>query len=81
MCVWRGEEGLWGQEVLPRHVKGDSTAWVQLGWQEEVGAEGRVGVLSDGQGAGFIQGRAGAAQGLRKLCLHGAGPVTVWVWV
>ena len=37
-----GEEGLWGQEVLPRHVKGDSqpgTTWVAGGG----GARGRVG--------------------------------------
>jgi hypothetical protein len=43
------------------------TAWVQLGWQEEVG-QVREWVVSDEQGAGCKEGRA--AQGSHKTCPH-----------
>ena len=37
-CVYGGgEEGLWGQEVLPRHVKGDSQPGYNLGGRRRWG--------------------------------------------
>lgn len=69
-CVYVGGlRGAVGAGVLPGHVKGDS-AWVQLGWQEEVGQVGEW-VVSDGQGAGY----RGAEQprGLTELVSTGAG--------
>lgn len=78
MCVWRGEEGLWGQEVLPRHVKGDSQPGYNLGGRRRWG-RGRVGGERWARGrlhSGEGQGSPGVSENLsaRKQGL------SWWVW-